>query len=241
MLLTSNQIMSVIRITSYFISILVLLACGGEKQTSNQTTEIDDQLATESEVAVSQPVILFFGNSITAGYQLDPDDAFPALIQDKMDTMGYNYQVINAGLSGETSAGGLSRIDWVLSTVPDVFVLELGANDGLRGLDLTESKVNLQAIIDKVKEVNSKVQIVIAGMLMPPNLGKTYTDEFKKIFEDLAEENEATLIPFLLDGVGGIPELNLPDGIHPTAEGHMIIAENIWTEIEPLLVKAELN
>lgn len=185
---------------------------------------------------MKKAVLMFFGNSITAGYQLDPDDAFPALISDKMDTLDYDYLVINAGLSGETSAGGLSRIDWVLSTVPDVFVLELGANDGLRGLDLAESKINLQGIIDKVKLANKDVKIIIAGMEMPPNLGKTYTNSFRQIFRELATENNATLIPFILDGVGGNPELNLPDGIHPTAEGHMIIAKNIWEYVESALV-----
>ncbi|MFT7231430.1 MAG: acyl-CoA thioesterase-1 [Cyclobacteriaceae bacterium] len=220
---------------SALIIILFLISCGGEKKATDQKSE-----NSSPEVKVSAPmkkaVLMFFGNSITAGYQLDPDDAFPALISDKMDTLDYDYLVINAGLSGETSAGGLSRIDWVLSTVPDVFVLELGANDGLRGLDLAESKINLQGIIDKVKLANKDVKIIIAGMEMPPNLGKTYTNSFRQIFRELATENNATLIPFILDGVGGNPELNLPDGIHPTAEGHMIIAKNIWEYVESALV-----
>ncbi len=215
---------------------MLLVSCGTEKKPSQEQIE-QSMTADQPAKAVKKPVLMFFGNSITAGYQLDPDEAFPALINDKMDTSGYDYQVINAGLSGETSAGGLSRIDWVLNTVPDVFVLELGANDGLRGLDLAESKINLQGIIDKVKKANPEVHLVIAGMEMPPNLGKTYTDSFRKIFQELASENEAVLIPFILEGVGGIPKYNLPDGIHPTAEGHMIIAKNIWQYLEPVLVK----
>lgn len=188
------------------------------------------------EVLVKK-TILFFGNSITAGYQLDMDEAFPALIQNRLDSLGFNYQVINAGLSGETTAGGMSRIEWVLNTVPDVFVLELGANDGLRGLPLEESRKNLQDIIDAVKKVNSDVKIVLAGMQVPPNLGQDYTQAFQEIFPELAKNNNATLIPFILEGVAGDPDLNLDDGIHPTPEGHMILTETVWKYLEPLLEK----
>ena len=180
-------------------------------------------------------IILFFGNSITAGYQLDMNQAFPAIIQQKIDSLGLSYQVINAGLSGETTASGKNRIDWVLRTVPDIFVLELGANDGLRGLPLKETPKNLQVIIDKVKLINPEVKIVITGMEVPPNLGEAYTRQFRNIFSTLAKNNAAVLIPFLLVDVAGRPSLNLPDGIHPTPEGHLLIAELVWETLLPLL------
>lgn len=215
---------------------ILLIACEPKKENVDQE-EQESTIEKPTEKVETKPVLMFFGNSITAGYQLDPNDAFPALIKQKMDTLGYDYQVINAGLSGETSAGGLNRVDWVIQTIPDVFVLELGANDGLRGLDLAASKINLQGIIDKVLKANPNVELVIAGMEMPPNLGKTYTDQFRQIFKDLAKENGAILIPFLLADVAGVPELNLSDGIHPTSEGHLIIAKNIWQYLAPVLNK----
>lgn len=179
--------------------------------------------------------VLFFGNSLTAGYGLDPQQAFPNLIQLKIDDLNATYTVINAGLSGETSAGGLSRIDWVMNVPVEVFILELGANDGLRGLPLESTRENLQGIIDKVKQKYSNVKIVLAGMMVPPNMGETYSNEFVKIYPELSTKNNATLIPFLLDGVAGNPDLNLPDGIHPNIEGHKIVCDNIWSVIRPLL------
>ena len=209
--------------------------------TSGQADKEQTKERTSAETAkveeVSKPLILFFGNSITAGYQLDIQEAFPALIQDRLDTLGFNYRVVNAGLSGETTASGKSRIDWVLREKPDIFVLELGANDGLRGLPLTETKSNLQAIIDKVKAINPDVKIMIAGMQVPPNLGIEYTEDFKGIFPEIAKQNDATLIPFLLEGVAGNPDLNLSDGIHPTPEGHRILSITVWRYLEPLLTK----
>lgn len=179
--------------------------------------------------------IIFFGDSITAGYGLSKEQAFPALIENKLKAASYNYSVINAGLSGETSAGGLNRIDWILKQPVDVFVLELGANDGLRGLPLDQTKKNLQGIIDKVKAKNPDVEIIIAGMMVPPNLGKTYTDEFKSIFPELATKNNATLIPFLLEGVAGHSNLNLADGIHPNVEGHRVVAQNVYEVLTDML------
>ena len=176
--------------------------------------------------------IIFFGDSITAGYGLSKDQAFPALIQQKLKT---GYTVINAGSSGETSAGGLNRIDWILKKPVDIFVLELGANDGLRGLPLDQTKKNLQQIIDKVRSKNPDVEIVIAGMMVPPNLGQEYTDEFRAIFPDLAKKNDAVLIPFLLEGVAGQSNLNLPDGIHPNVKGHEIVAGNVYKVIKEIL------
>lgn len=180
-------------------------------------------------------VILFFGNSLTAGYGLEPAQAFPALIQERINAHGWNFRVVNAGLSGETTAGGLRRIDWVLRRPIDVLVLELGANDGLRGLPVEGAKQNLQAIIDRTKSRYPHVRVVLAGMQVPSNLGRDYTTRFRAIFSELAEANQAALIPFLLEGVGSVPRLNLPDGIHPTPEGHKIVAENVWKVLEPVL------
>lgn len=179
--------------------------------------------------------IVFFGNSLTAGYGLDPSQAFPALIQQKIDSQDLPYKVINAGVSGETSSGGNSRIDWILEQPLDIFVLELGANDGLRGLPVNQTKSNLQAIIDKVKAKYPKAQILIAGMQMPPNLGQQYTADFRAIFPELAKKNNCTLIPFILEGVGGEARFNQEDGIHPTEDGHEIVAENVWKQLQPLL------
>jgi acyl-CoA thioesterase-1 len=179
--------------------------------------------------------VIFFGDSLTAGYGLAPEEAFPALIEKALVKKGKAVKVTNAGLSGETSAGGLSRIDWILRAPVDVFILELGANDGLRGLPLTQTRQNLQAIIDKVKAKYPKAKIVVTGMMVPPNLGKAYTDDFQKIFPELAKKNNATLIPFLLQDVAGIEKLNQADGIHPNIEGHRIVATNVLKVVEPLL------
>ena len=179
--------------------------------------------------------ILFFGNSLTAGYGLDPEQAFPALIQKKIDSLGWHYRVVNAGLSGETSAGGLRRIDWLLRQRVDVLVLELGGNDALRGLPLSATRQNLQGIIDKTRKRYPKVKIVIAGMQMAPNYGREYVSGFRALYPELAEKNGAALIPFLLEGVAGEPELNLPDRMHPNAAGHKIVAQNVWKVLAPLL------
>ncbi len=181
------------------------------------------------------PVILFFGNSLTAGYQLKLSQAFPALIQEKIDAESWSYRAVNAGLSGDTSADGLRRIDWVMRERIDVLVLELGANDALRGIHLDATEGNLQSIIDRVRRANPDVRLLIAGMMMPPNLGPAYVQRFQSMFVDLAESNHGELIPFLLEGVAGIPSLNLPDGIHPTAEGHKRLAENVWKILKPVL------
>jgi acyl-CoA thioesterase I len=188
-----------------------------------------------SQTVTPPKTILFYGDSLTAGYGLSVEEAFPALIGKKLLNKGKTAKIINAGLSGETSAGGLTRIDWVLRQPIDIFVLELGPNDGLRGLPLEQTEKNLQAIIDKVKAKNPKVKIVVAGMMVPPNIGQDYTNKFKNIFPQLAKKNNATLIPFLLQDVAGDEKLNQSDGIHPNAEGHAIVAENVLKIIEPLL------
>ena len=198
-------------------------------------TDVEEEPEKKSSEAVTLKNIVFFGNSLTAGYGLDTREAFPALIQNKLDSLGLQYNVINAGLSGETTSGGDSRVDWVLNQKPDVFVLELGANDGLRGIPLSETRANLQSIIDKVKKKNPEVKIVLAGMQIPPNMGPEYTSEFRTIFPDLAESNNIALIPFLLDGVAGNPNLNQRDGIHPTVQGQIIVASNVWSVLSDLV------
>ena len=186
--------------------------------------------------ADERSTILFYGDSLTAGYGLEDPmiSAFPAIIQSKIDEAGLPYRVVNAGLSGETSAGGLRRINWVLRQPVDVFVLELGANDGLRGLPLEVLRNNLQQTIDRVRAKNPDVKIVVAGMRMPVSMGE-YAAQFDALFAPLAEANDAALIPFLLEDVGAVPEMNLPDGIHPNIPGHKRVAQTVWTVLEPLL------
>jgi len=179
--------------------------------------------------------ILFLGDSITAGYGLEPAQAYPALIQGKINAKRWPFKVINAGQSGDTTAGGLSRMDWLLRNHIDVLVLELGGNDGLRGLPAETTRKNLQAIIGRSREKYPDVKILLAGMQVPPNMGHDYAKQFNAIFADIAKKNKAALVPFVLEGVGGVPALNLPDGIHPTAKGHEIVAANVWKVLEPLL------
>lgn len=218
----------------YVSILLMLMACGTDKP---KKTAIESPSEIENPMQESK-TIMFFGNSLTAGYQLDMSEAFPALVQERLDSMGMNYQVINAGLSGETTAGGNSRVDWVLKTPVDIFVLELGANDGLRGISTDETRKNLREILEKVKAKYPECQLVLTGMRIPPNMGPDYTADFRKIFPEIASEYEIPLIPFLLEGVAGNPELNLEDGIHPTAEGHKIMLENVWKILFPLLKRA---
>src|SRR5262245_39133002 len=184
---------------------------------------------------VPQKIILFLGDSITAGYGLESSQAYPALIQEKIDAKNWSFRVVNAGQSGDTSAGGLNRMTWLLKTRIDVLVLELGGNDGLRGLPVETTRKNLQAIIDRTRTKNPAAKIVLAGMMVPPNMGREYGKQFTAIFTDLANQNKAALIPFVLENVGGVRELNLPDGIHPTAKGHEIVANNVWKILEPIL------
>lgn len=180
-------------------------------------------------------VVLFLGDSITAGYGLDISQAYPALIQQKIDAKSWPFKVVNAGQSGDTTAGGLNRIDWLLRSRIDVLFLELGANDGLRGLPADTIQKNLQAIIDRVKTKYPDAQIVIAGMKMPPNMGQSYSKQFESVFVSVAKKNNAPLIPFILEGVGGVRDLNLPDGMHPTTRGQQVVAANVWKVLEPVL------
>lgn len=217
----------------YLSIVLFAWACGTSEREETETPETTRK--NVAEATNNSKTILFYGNSLTAGYGVGLENAFPAQIELKLDSLQLNYDVVNAGLSGETTAGGLSRLDWVLNQKVDVFVLELGANDGLRGIPLTETRSNLQAMIDLVWKKNPDTKIVLAGMQIPPNMGQDYTNEFKTIWKDLATKNNIQLIPFLLDGVGGIPELNQADGIHPTEAGHKILANNVWGVLKEVL------
>ncbi len=185
--------------------------------------------------AAETKTVLFFGDSLTAGYGIDPDEAYPALIQKKIEDAGLPWRVVNAGLSGETSAGGLRRLDWILRQRVDIFVIELGGNDGLRGIAPATTRSNLEDMIKRIRQRYPEVVVVLAGMQMPTNMGLDYTREFAAIYPDVARQTEAVLIPFLLEGVGGVPALNLPDGIHPTPEGHAIVADTVWQTLRPLL------
>ncbi|WP_230145591.1 MULTISPECIES: arylesterase [unclassified Pedobacter] len=223
------------RLMGLFVLSLVLLSCGNRENKSNTDKTLDSTDQKTASVATEQKNILFFGTSLTAGYGLDPTEAYPALIQNRIDSLQMPYKVINGGLSGETSAGGKGRIDWLLKQRVDIFVLELGANDGLRGLPVSQTIKNLQAIIDRVKAKYPDAKMVLAGMQVPPNMGAKYAADFKNMFPDLAKKNQMALIPFLLDKVGGVPALNQADGIHPTAEGDKILAENVWVVLKDLL------
>lgn len=228
--------MRILLMFCYFLILTLCFSCDERpnKKEDNNAKEIDAE-PIKNEKTEENKIILFFGTSLTAGMGLDPNEAFPAVIQGKIDSLNLPYEVVNAGLSGETTAGGKNRINWVLNQKVDVFVLELGANDGLRGVPLEETKNNLQTIIDVVKEKNPDTKIVLVGMEIPPNMGEDYTSEFRNIFPDLAKKNKLELVPFLLQNVGGIKELNQPDGIHPTAEGQKILANNVWKVLNPVL------
>lgn len=195
------------------------------------------QGSTPTPVATRTKSLVFLGNSLTAGFGLNSSEAFPALIAEKVRAAGLPFEIQNAGLSGDTSAGALRRVDWLLQHPIDVLVIELGGNDGLRGLPVTSLKANLQAIIDKAKAKNPALKIVIAGMQIPPNLGADYAADFARVFAELARQNNAVLIPFLLQGVGGHRALNQPDLIHPNAAGHRIVADLVWQTLEPILRK----
>lgn len=180
--------------------------------------------------------VLFLGTSLTAGYGLDdPDEAFPGLLQELIDSAGLPFRARNAGVSGDTSAGGLARLDWLLRSPIEVLVLELGANDGLRGQDPEDLERNLTRIIQRVRAANPGVRVILAGMEAPPNLGERYVTRFRDVFPRVAQAENAVLIPFLLEGVAGEPSLNQPDGIHPTEQGHRLVARHVWRTLEPLL------
>ncbi|WP_318543731.1 arylesterase [Marixanthotalea marina] len=220
----------------YFLVLVIGISCRENTTKKTTVTEETEKPTNNSQAKTSEDkLIMFFGNSLTAGMGLEMEEGFPALIQKRLDSLELPYEVINAGLSGETTASGKNRLEWVLNQKVDIFVLELGANDGLRGVPLSETRNNLQDIIDFVKDKNPGVKIVLAGMQIPPNLGTDYTREFQKIFPELAEKNNVEFIPFLLEGVAGIPELNQGDGIHPTEKGQKIVAQNVWEVLKNIL------
>jgi acyl-CoA thioesterase I len=196
---------------------------------------LTDAATDQTGAQPDRKTVVVLGNSLASGYGLDPSEAFPALLQEKIDAAGLDFTVVNAGSSGDTSAGGLRRIDWLLKRRIDVLVLELGGNDGLRGIPPQATRENLQGIIDRARDKYPEIRVVIAGMQMPPNMGAEYAKAFQKIFPELAASNNAALVPFLLEGVGGKVELNQPDRIHPTAEGQRIIAQTVWVVLEEVL------
>lgn len=215
-----------------FIFVMAVYSCN-DKQTINKEVAIQTPAtAVNDEKKNDHKIILFFGNSLTAGYGLEENQSFPSLIQQKLDSLQLNYKTVNAGLSGETTADGQNRIDWVLKQPMDIFVLELGANDMLRGLDLSETEKNLATIIKKVRDKHPSIPIVLTGMKAPPNLGLAYTQKFSNIFPQLAKTYNTSIVPFLLEGVAGQPKLNLADRIHPNAEGAKILAQNVWDVLQ---------
>ncbi|MEM0994894.1 MAG: arylesterase [Bacteroidota bacterium] len=221
-----------------FCAIVLCLASACKSDAKEQSTSLEtkEQIAATPVDAAEQKRIVFFGNSLSAAYGLDnTQQGFVGRIAQRIDSLGLNYKVVNAGLSGETTGGGLGRINWILDDPVDIFVLELGGNDALRGIDPATAKGNLQAIIEQVKTAYPDAKILLAGMQAPKNLGNTYTDQFAAIYPALAAENDIALIPFLLENVAAQSDLNLADGIHPNVAGHQIVAENVWNVLENLL------
>ena len=216
--------MSARELLSIFLKLLVLTVWLATPLVGHQSRAVADE---------DRPRIVAFGDSLTAGLGVAAEQAYPARLQRRLEEQGLRYRVINAGVSGDTTAGGLRRVDWVLKSRPDFVILELGANDGLRGLSLEQTKVNLERIIQRCQEAS--VTVILAGMKLPPNYGREYTKGFEAIYPALAKQYRLTLIPFFLDGVAGSASLNQADGIHPTSEGYRIIADKVLDIVEPLL------
>lgn len=222
--------MKSIRLGLLFLLLAASCQTGAEKDREKPS-------ATAEKPATGNKVksIVFFGDSITAAYGLDPAEGYTAHIQRRIDSLGLAYIVVNAGVSGETSAGGLGRIDWILKQPVDIFVLELGANDGLRGISPEETEKNLQSIIERVRKAYPESVIILAGMQVPPSMGQRFSQQFAGVYPRLADKNKVVLIPFILDGVGGEPSLNQADGIHPNAEGAKIVAATVWKSLNPII------
>ncbi len=215
--------------------LLIAQACStATENTIAEGAKKDSADTTASEKR--KKVIVFFGNSITAAFGLESKDAFTTLIQARLDSLGAGYEVINAGVSGETTTTGSNRVSWVVERQPvDIFVLELGANDGLRGVPVSETKSNLEKIIDLVREAHPDAKIILAGMMIPPSMGPEYSRDFGKIFPEVAKSKNVTLIPFVLENVAGIDSLNQADGIHPNVAGEKIVMENVWGVLKNFL------
>ncbi len=229
--LTPSFGVAIVRLMRTVLGVLVLLVsligCGRDDAVEvTASGDADDS---------ARKVLVCLGDSITAGYGLDPDEAYPALLQQKIDDAGLPWRVIAAGVSGDTTAGGLRRLDWAYRSGVDAVLIALGGNDGLRGVDPRTVKANLIAIAQATRAKNPDARIVLAGMKSPPNMGVTFTSAFEEIFEEAADEADAVFIPFLLEGVGGMRLLNQADGIHPTAEGQKILAEHLWETLEDVL------
>jgi len=198
--------------------------------------QVKDEPATNPpDKSSERPAVLFLGTSLTAGYGIDPAKAYPALIQQRIDAAGLPYRVINAGVSGETSAGAVRRVDWLMQQPVSVVVVETGANDGLRGLPIDSLRSNVDAILRRAHQLQPRARLVLVGMKIPPNYGHAYSQQFESIYSQLARTHAATLVPFLLEGVGGVSALNQADGVHPTAEGQRRMAETVWRVLEPVL------
>lgn len=233
----SRRVTDVAAFTLLFAAALALLvaACGG--RAAPRAADTVSSVERPSAEAPTRPRVVFLGTSLTAGLGVDPDQAYPAVIQRSADSAGIRILVENRGNSGETSAGALARLDWILQTPPAVIVIETGANDGLRGQDPDSTRANIQAIIDRVRARDSATRIVLVGMEAMPNLGRRYVDRFRAIYPELAREDHLPLVPFLLKGVAGVDSLNQGDGIHPTPLGHRIVAETVWRVLRPVLVQ----
>ncbi|MGI9077248.1 MAG: arylesterase, partial [Gemmatimonadaceae bacterium] len=216
--------------------LLTVLACGRAEQTNSSAgEETREPIISAASPPGTAKTILFLGTSLTAGLGLEPEKAYPALIQERIDSARLSYRVVNAGVSGETSAGALRRLEWLLGQPVDIVVIETGANDGLRALGVNTMRANIDSIIRRVKQAHPSARIVLVGMEAPTNLGARYTARFRAVYPDLAEEHGLTLVPFLLEGVAGQPALNQGDGIHPNEAGASILADNVWEILGPLL------
>ena len=239
-----SELFTIMNSKSFMLSAFFFLACvlctsscKESKNPINDKNEVEvDQVSEEKNNSMStKKVIMFYGNSLTAGYRLEENESFPSRIEDRIDSLQMNYEVINAGLSGDTSYDGLKRLDWVLNTKVDVFVLELGANDMLRGLPVKNTKENLLNIVQKVKTKYPEAIIALCAMAGAPNMGSDYVSQFEGLYKDIAKTENITYIPFFLNGVAGNPDLLLQDGKHPNAEGQKIAANNIWNTLKTIL------
>jgi acyl-CoA thioesterase-1 len=222
-------------VTLLALSVLTAGGCGGADPSGADGVRPPVPSAAIEDSRPDAPGIVLLGDSLTAGLGLAPEDSYPALLQKRLSALGYPHRIVNAGVSGDTSAGGLRRLEWSIDDRTEVLVVALGGNDGLRGLPLEQLRANLAAIIDQARQQN--IRVILAGMEAPPNFGTEYTTGFRQVYADLAGEYDVPLIPFLLDGVGGVPALNQPDGIHPNAEGAAVLAETVWQALAPLLAR----
>ena len=218
-----------------FVLVIVatLAACANDSQPAPAAPVAAPPPEAKRDAAILKPRVVFLGDSLTAGLGLAADQSYPALIEKRLTAAGFDFAVVNAGVSGDTSAGGLRRLDWSLEGDVRVLIVALGANDGLRGLPIADMKKNLAAILDRARQKN--VPVILAGMEAPPNFGRDYTEAFHQLYPDLAKQYGIALVPFLLQDVAGIEALNQRDGIHPSAEGARIVANNVWAVLRPLL------